>query len=226
MFGYDSVAVLLLADAVGRIHPDDRPGVEAAIASALDPQGSGEYHARYRVVRPDGSLHWIEAVGTGKFAGEGAERCAVRLAGMLWNVTERQQFIETLQQADAHKDEFLAMLAYELRNPLAPLTNALKLLDRAEPLIERGRSAAAVEIRVADKGIGIGRAKMSQLFELFHQIDATLDRAQGGLGIGLALVRRLFELHGGTGVVESAGRASGATFTVRLPHAEAVSDAD
>lgn len=74
-----------------------------------------------------------------------------------------------------------------------------------------------VEIRVIDNGIGIDPAKMSQLFELFSQIDVTLDRSERGLGIGLALVKRLVELHGGTVEAASEGLGKGATFTVRLP---------
>ena len=76
---------------------------------------------------------------------------------------------------------------------------------------------AGVEIRVIDNGIGIEPDKLSRVFDLFSQIDATLDRSQGGLGIGLALVKRLVELHGGSVAAASAGRGQGATFTVRLP---------
>ncbi|MFP5394476.1 MAG: sensor histidine kinase, partial [Gammaproteobacteria bacterium] len=50
---------------------------------------------------------------------------------MAWDITEHQQLVDSLRQADRAKDEFLAMLAHELRNPLAPLTNALKLLERS-----------------------------------------------------------------------------------------------
>ena len=74
-----------------------------------------------------------------------------------------------------------------------------------------------VEIRVADNGIGIDPHKLPQLFELFHQVDATLDRSAGGLGIGLALVKRLAEMHGGSVRAGSAGRGHGAVFAIRLP---------
>jgi signal transduction histidine kinase len=59
------------------------------------------------------------------------------------------------------------------------------------------------------------------VFELFTQIDATMDRAEGGLGIGLSLVKRLVELHGGTVSAHSAGRGCGTSFVVRLPRFEA-----
>ena len=66
-------------------------------------------------------------------------------------------------------------------------------------------------------GMGIEPAKIPHLFELFSQLDTTLDRSAGGLGIGLALVRRLVELHGGTVAAASQGPGKGSTFTVRLP---------
>ncbi len=55
------------------------------------------------------------------------------------------------------------------------------------------------------------------MFEMFSQVDRTLDRAQGGLGIGLALVKELVTLHGGTVSGHSDGLGQGSTFTVRLP---------
>jgi hypothetical protein len=78
-----------------------------------------------------------------------------------------------------------------------------------------------VVIRVADTGIGIERDHLAQVFELFTQIDATMDRAEGGLGIGLSLVKRLVELHDGTVSAHSAGRGCGTSFVVRLPRFEA-----
>ena len=61
---------------------------------------------------------------------------------------------------------------------------------------------------------------LPRLFELFTQIDRSLDRAQGGLGIGLALVRRLTEMHGGTVDASSEGPGKGSEFVVRLPLGE------
>ncbi len=72
-------------------------------------------------------------------------------------------------------------------------------------------------LRVQDNGVGIPPEMLSEVFDMFTQVNRTLDRAQGGLGIGLSLVRRLTELHGGTVTADSAGLGSGSTFTVRLP---------
>lgn len=58
---------------------------------------------------------------------------------------------------------------------------------------------------------------LDHVFDMFTQVDRTLERAQGGLGIGLSLVRRLMDLHGGTVAVSSAGLDQGSTFTIALP---------
>lgn len=78
---------------------------------------------------------------------------------------------------------------------------------------------------VKDSGVGISEQLMPHIFDIFVQGPAQLDRAQGGLGIGLALVRQLVALHGGVVTAESPGAGQGSTFTVRLPAAEAATDA-
>ena len=65
--------------------------------------------------------------------------------------------------------------------------------------------------------MGIPRDKLPRLFEMFYQVDASLERAHGGLGIGLSLVRRLVESHGGSVEARSEGPGKGSEFTVRLP---------
>jgi CheY-like chemotaxis protein/anti-sigma regulatory factor (Ser/Thr protein kinase) len=79
-----------------------------------------------------------------------------------------------------------------------------------------------VEVRVRDTGIGIPPESLPHIFDMFTQVDASLERAQGGLGIGLTLVRRLVEMHGGTVVAESAGKGKGSEFIVRLPASSAL----
>jgi signal transduction histidine kinase/ActR/RegA family two-component response regulator len=76
-------------------------------------------------------------------------------------------------------------------------------------------------LRVADDGAGIPAALLPKIFDLFVQGERTIERAQGGLGLGLTVARQLAELHGGSISVQSDGIGRGATFTVRLPRAEA-----
>ena len=73
------------------------------------------------------------------------------------------------------------------------------------------------EIAVRDTGIGIAAEHHARLFDMFEQVDTSLERSQGGLGIGLTLVKTLVELHGGSVGVHSDGLGRGSEFTVRLP---------
>jgi CheY-like chemotaxis protein/two-component sensor histidine kinase len=83
------------------------------------------------------------------------------------------------------------------------------------------REGADVVIEVRDDGMGIPPEKLEEIFQMFGQVNQSLDRAQGGLGIGLALVRRLVEMHHGSVAARSEGAGKGSTFTVRLPAADA-----
>jgi CheY-like chemotaxis protein len=76
-------------------------------------------------------------------------------------------------------------------------------------------------LEVSDNGQGIAAENLPRVFELFFQAEATGERSTSGLGIGLTLVQRLARLHGGDVTVESKGRGTGASFTVRLPAIEA-----
>ncbi len=98
------------------------------------------------------------------------------------------------------------------------LNNAAKYTDNGGKIwltVERHGSDAVVSVR--DTGLGIPREMLARVFELFTQVDRTLEKAQGGLGIGLTLVRRLTELHGGSVEVRSDGYGHGSEFIVRLP---------
>ena len=87
--------------------------------------------------------------------------------------------------------------------------------DRAEGA--SARFAPHVVIRVRDTGIGIAADQHGHVFEMFTQVDTSLERSLTGLGIGLTLVRTLTEMHSGTIAVHSAGAGQGSEFVVRLP---------
>ncbi len=240
------------------------------------------------------------------------------------NVTERREAEEALRADGRRKDEFLALLAHELRNPLAPIRHVLQimrlsgghgqLLHSAFEIMERqighmvrmvddlldvsrisrGRIELRLEdvelaavmdqaveaatphianmshkltvsvppepihidgdptrlaqaisnllnnaskftdaggsihlslerdgeqavIRVKDSGIGISVEQLPLIFDMFTQLDGSLERSQTGLGIGLTVVKNLVELHGGTVDAHSAGVGQGCEFVVRLP---------
>ncbi len=98
------------------------------------------------------------------------------------------------------------------------LNNACKFMDRGgrvELTVERAGDEAL--IRVRDRGVGIAPDDLPKIFDMFMQVDTSLERSVGGLGIGLTLVRSLVEMHGGTVSVSSDGPGQGSEFVVRLP---------
>ncbi len=246
-------------------------------------------------------------------------------AALQAEVGERQRAEDRLRDADRRKDEFLATLAHELRNPLAPIQGALNLhrlsseqgsgparelqeimerqlrqmvrliddlldvsritrdklnlrvaaIDLAEPLLaaveastlllqsaghrfefeppstpmplvaDAQRLAQVISnllnnagkytdaggvvtlgaaregddyvIRVRDTGLGLTPEQLTGVFDLFVQVDSSLERTRGGLGIGLTLVRRLVEMHHGQIEARSEGSGKGSEFIVRIP---------
>ena len=103
------------------------------------------------------------------------------------------------------------------------MNNACKFTDRGGRIwltVERGEGTEGNEcavIRVRDTGIGIAADQLGRVFEMFTQVDTSLERSTTGLGIGLTLAKTLAELHGGTLEVSSAGIGQGSEFVVRLP---------
>jgi PAS domain S-box-containing protein len=249
---------------------------------------------------------------------------------------DNAELYEELRSQDRHKDEFLATLAHELRNPLAPIRSSLEVmrlagadrsvLDESQTMIDRqvqqmvrliddlldlsrisrgkielrkervdladvlksavetsrplieesghqldsqldsqpmpldadltrlaqvflnllnnsakytapggriwlssAREGDQAVVRVRDNGVGIPPHMLGRVFEMFTQVERSLERAQGGLGIGLTLVRRLVEMHGGTVEAKSDGPGTGSEFIVTLPlalHSGAASSDD
>jgi PAS domain S-box-containing protein len=73
------------------IHAQDRGHVLELIRRAMDPLVAADYDTDYRVVQPGGKVRWVFAKGKCFFAGEGAAREAVRLSGMVVDITERKE---------------------------------------------------------------------------------------------------------------------------------------
>ena len=95
-----------------------------------------EHHYAY----PDGREAWYEVR---------AFKVASWVAVLFRDITERRQMVEALRNADRRKDEFLAMLAHELRNPLAPITTASEILSSGSKTDTQIASATGVIRRQA-----------------------------------------------------------------------------
>ena len=237
---------------------------------------------------------------------------------------ELKRKAESLAEKDRRKDEFLAMLAHELRNPLAPISNAIEVarqktlseqmkekalimaseqishmvrllddlldvsritygkislrfenidaceilrqaVDIARPMINarhhtlrmdipacpiwvRGDTTRLTQlfgnllnnaakytqnggmislsmqendrelvVHVKDNGIGIDPRQLPHIFDMFTQVDNSMERSFGGLGLGLTLVKNITEMHHGIIEAHSQGKGKGTEFIVRLP---------
>src|SRR5690606_34500313 len=85
----------------------------------------------FRVRRRDGEYRWVLNAAAPRF---GPRHAFKGYIGSLIDITERKMAEQALESADRRKDEFLAMLAHELRNPLAPMLTAMELLRRLMPV--------------------------------------------------------------------------------------------
>ncbi|WP_426197346.1 hybrid sensor histidine kinase/response regulator [Massilia sp. DWR3-1-1] len=98
------------------------------------------------------------------------------------------------------------------------LNNAAKYTNRGGRVSLGARAEdKTLILTVLDNGIGIAPDMIANVFEMFVQVDSTLERTNAGLGVGLSLARRLVELHHGSIEANSAGIGRGTEFTVRLP---------
>jgi PAS domain S-box-containing protein len=130
IFGRAPDDQLTFKELIELIHPDDRERVFDATRKAL--RNHEAYQIEHRVIWPDGSVHWVAVRGRGAY---GADGQLLYVDGVTLDLTERKQLeeslrsqTEALREADHRKDDFLATLSHELRNPLAPLRNAVQIL--------------------------------------------------------------------------------------------------
>ena len=171
LFALPSDAAVDYALFLSRTHPDDRASVQAAVEAAIAGGDAGRFDIEYRTVpAADGSVHWISACGRALFD---ANR-AIRFVGTVRDITsqkfaeaEKAELLNEANAANRAKDEFLAMLGHELRNPLAPIVTALELLKLRGH--EGSREVATIErqsqhlVRLVDDLLDIARITRGQL---------------------------------------------------------------
>lgn len=139
------------------VHPDDRLAITTATNDAFN-RVTPEFRSEYRVCLPGMNDRWLQAIGKINFSPTGQP---LRMVGINLDVTDRKRTEQALRDDDRRKDEFLATLAHELRNPLAPLTTGLKILK----LAPTGGPAARKTLDVMER----------QLRHMVHLIDDLLD---------------------------------------------------
>ena len=110
----------------GLFHPDDRPRARSMWKRMVS--GSAGGSDEFRLRRHDGLYHWF-AVAASPLKDEHGG--VVRWIGTWTDIDQRKAAEELLRESDRRKDEFLAVLSHELRNPLAPIRNGISILARA-----------------------------------------------------------------------------------------------
>jgi PAS domain S-box-containing protein len=192
------------------VHPDDKERVQAA---AVERQSRGEStDEEYRIVTPEGSVRWIR---NRAFPVKDAEGQVFRMAGIAEDITEKKRAEEALKQADRRKDEFLATLAHELRNPLAPICNAVELIQFAE-----GNPSAVEEARTVLK---------RQLGHLVRLVDDLLEISRitsGKLQLRKERIEFAAAVHSAVEATRPLVAAAGHELTISLPPEPIYLDAD
>ena len=128
------------------IHPEDRSRVREELRSAM--RGGDELDTQFRVLGRGDSSRWLASRGRLLYDDKGKPQ---RLIGVSMDITESERTGVELRDADRRKDEFLATLAHELRNPLAPIRNAVQILRAhasAEPEVIWSRDVIDRQVRI------------------------------------------------------------------------------
>jgi PAS domain S-box-containing protein len=318
LYGYSAEEIV--GKPLSLLVPSDHPDELPAILERIKRDERIEHLETVRV-RKDGSRVDVSLTISPVKNAQGKVIAASKIAR---DITARKQHEAALREEDRRKNEFLALLAHELRNPLAPLRNGLQImrlaankrdaveqslpvlerqlehlvrlvddlldvsrisrgkivlrkeriglagvvgtaLEASEPLIkqhddellvtlptepvyvdaDKTRLAQAITnllnnavkysdrgsriwltvehqgteavIRVKDTGMGIPGPMLPKVFDMFTQVDRTLEKSQGGLGVGLTIVKRLVEMHDGAVEATSEGPGMGSEFVIRLP---------
>ncbi len=190
------------------IHPEDRDHVRATIGRAVAERS--DYHIVYRINRPDGEMRWLEAHGRMLCDPAGAPR---RLVGVCNDITERRrseeqlrEMVLTLRGADQRKDQFLAMLAHELRNPLTPMVNATYMLRAAG---EKPDSVAQAR-EILNRQVGYMARLLDELLDVSRISRGKIDLLRES--VDLAVVSRE-----AAGDHQDSFRAAGLSLQLALP---------
>ena len=129
IFGVSPDSFVPTAQSMRRLlHPQDREEFVRLRGEAIA-EGRPFVH-EFRIVRPDGTEAWLAHRGQAEYDAEGQP---TRDFGITMDISDRKESEMLLREADRQKDRFIAVLAHELRNPLAAIANAVEVLRRSGP---------------------------------------------------------------------------------------------
>jgi signal transduction histidine kinase len=189
-----------IEDFWSRIHPDDREPTRIAIEASMRDRVS--YDVVYRTVNPaNGDIKWIRALGGMTFGADGEP---THFDGVTVDVSEHKRDQLSLAEAlskvsdqDRRKDEFLATLAHELRNPLAPIRTGLSILRIGGTAEQQLRTREMMErqlghlVRMVDDLLDISRVTLGKVTLKPERVDF-----RGVMHSALETTRTLIESHG------------------------------
>lgn len=166
MWGVQEGGHIQYKDAIAGIHPQDRPAIDEAVKQALAGVHGGAYHREFRVVWPDGTVHWIASHGRVYFEGDAGQRKAVRFIGVTLDISERKQQEEALERSAAELrrsnqelEQFAYVTSHDLQEPLRQVRSFVQLLrDRHLDRLE-GKAAEYMQFIVD------GTVRMSNLVQ-------------------------------------------------------------
>ncbi|MGH9222097.1 MAG: PAS domain S-box protein [Vicinamibacterales bacterium] len=175
LFGFDADDANYSRDRLLSLLPDEaRVRVTAAIETALARREDYVVEFQFRHAKT-GEWRWMEARGRAQYDAHGKP---TMLYGLGIDITERVRAVEALREADRRKDEFLATLAHELRNPLAPISSGLHILrtgaddpmlaNTAREIMER---QVAQMVRLVDDLLDVARITTGKVELRRQQLD-------------------------------------------------------
>jgi two-component system CheB/CheR fusion protein len=157
------------------IHPDDRAAVERDFAAFL--QGTAGFDVEYRIILAKDRVRWVhDRAGISLRDENGGVR---RVLGIAEDITGSKEADAALREADRRKDEFIAMLAHELRNPLAAISNTVQILKLKESSADSqiGRARDLIErqlnylVRLVDDLLDVSRITQGKVTLHHERVD-------------------------------------------------------